>query len=201
MEYVSRTPQANETVMDYSLLGGEHVQRGRRLFLTGLALLSGSALYLSYTANVANQLHVFQGLLVYVLAGLPSLFWAKTGGNRFPAFEAIMVLCANAYAIPLLNARDQLEGYSDEVITRSGWIVIAYLVAANVTYRLTTGLPGRSRFWREPLITQRTEKLMVYGLVLSTLYLTVTVFPRGSRWNSRAPSGPCSMAWASCARS
>src|SRR5205085_1429344 len=77
MEYVNRLPQANENVMDYSLLGGEHVQRGRRLFTTGSVLLAGSALYLAYHANVATELHLFQGLLIYVLAGLPSLLWAK----------------------------------------------------------------------------------------------------------------------------
>jgi hypothetical protein len=176
MEYVSRIPQANETVMDYSLLGGEHGQRGRRLYLTGLGLMTAALLYLSYKSYVSNQLQLFQGLLIFVLAILPSLLWAKTGGSRFPAFEAIMVLCANAYAIPMINARDQLAGYSDDVISRAGWAVILYLVSANMTYRMTTGLPGRTRFWRESLISNQTEKLMNYGMVLSTAYAGVSVF-------------------------
>jgi len=176
MEYVSRTPQANETVMDYSLLGGEHVQRGRRLFQTGLALLALALGYLTYHANVGDQLHLVQGLLIFVLAVLPSLLWARTGGNRFPAFEAIMVLCANAYAIPMINAREQLADYGDDVISRAGWVVIVYLISANVVYRLTGGVPGRSRFWRESLISNQTEKLMNYGMVLSTIYAGVSNF-------------------------
>ncbi|HWA28480.1 MAG TPA: hypothetical protein VG734_22715 [Lacunisphaera sp.] len=176
MEYVSRGALPNETVMDYSLLGGEHIRRGRRLYLTGLGLLAVALVYLGSHANVSSELHLFQGLVIFVLSVLPSLFWAKTGGSRFPAFEAIMVLCANAYAMPLLNARDQLEGYSDDVISRAGWAVILYLVTANVTYRMTRGLPGRSRFWRESLITNQVEKLMVYGMVVSTIYVAATVF-------------------------
>ena len=176
MEYVSRTAQANETVMDYSLLGGEHVRRGRRLYLTGLVLLGAALLYLGYHADVSSDLHLYQGLLIFVLSVLPSLFWAKTGGSRFPAFEAIMVLCANAYAIPMLNARDQLSGYSDEVISRAGWAVIIYLASANLTYRLTRGLPGRSRFWLQSLITSKVEGMMVYGMVLSTVYMGVSIF-------------------------
>jgi len=176
MEYASRTAQADETVMDYSLLGGDHVQRGRRLYLTGLTLLAAALAYFGSHANVSNDLHLFQGLLIFVLSLLPSLFWAKTGGSRFPSFEALMALCANAYAIPLLNAREQLEGYSDEVITRAGWAVILYLAFANLTYRFTRGLPGRTRFWRESLITTKVEKLMVYGMVLSTIYVGASTF-------------------------
>lgn len=176
MEYVSRTAQANETVMDYSLLGGEHIQRGRRLFVTGLVLLIGAVLYLGYNANVDNELHRFQGLLIFVLSLVPCLLWAKTGGSRFPAFEALMMLCANAYGIPQLNALDQLAGYRDEVITRAGWVVILYLASANLAYRATKGLPGRGRFWLESLITHQVERLMVYGMVLSSVYAGVSAF-------------------------
>lgn len=182
MEFVSRTAQPNETVMDYSLLGGEHVQRGRKLFLTGLGLLSAATLYLSYTANVDNELHLLQGLLIFVLSLMPCLLWAKTGGSRFPVFEAIMMLCANAYAIPLLNARDQLADYSDDVITRAGWVVLLYLVSANLTYQVVKGIPGRGRFWRESLITRQIEKLMVYGMIVSTAYVGVSVFTTWIPW-------------------
>ncbi len=176
MEYVSRNAQANETVMDYSLLGGEHIERGRKLFTTGLVLLTAALVVLAYTANVNDPIVLFQGLLIFVLSVLPSLLWAKTGGSRFPAFETIMLLCANAYAMPLLNAREQLAAYSNEVIGRAGWTVILYLITANVVYRTTTGLPGRSAFWRESLITRSVEKLIVYGMILSTAYVYISEF-------------------------
>ncbi len=176
MEYVSRTPLPNETVVDYSLLGGEHIARGRRLFVTGLVLLGVILVYLAYKADVNDPVHLFQGLLIFVLSVLPSLFWARTGGSRFPAFETILLLCANAYALPLLNARDQLAAYSDDVISRAGWTVALYLVTANVVYRTTTGLPGRSPFWRQSLISHQIEKKIVYGLILSTTYVFISEF-------------------------
>jgi hypothetical protein len=176
MEYVSRAPLPHEHAIDYSLLGGEHLERGRRLFTTGLVLLAAALAYLGYTANTQNSLHVYQGLLIFVFSVLPSLLWAKTGGSRFPVFETIMLLCANAYAMPLLNAREQLAGYSDEVITRAGWAVIVYVVTANIAYRTVSGYPGRNRFWTESLLTPRIESLVVYGMVLSTVYIGISVF-------------------------
>ncbi len=176
MEYVSRIPLPDETVMDYSLLGGEHIARGRRLFTTGLVLLVAILVYLAYKADVDNPVHLFQGLLIFVLSVLPSLFWAKTGGSRFPAFETILLLCANAYGVPLINARDQLAAYSDDVISRAGWTVIVYLITANVIYRTTRGLPGRGTFWRESIISHQVEKKIVYGMILSAAHVIVSEF-------------------------
>jgi len=176
MEYVSRAPLPDETVMDYSLLGGEHVARGRRLFLTGLVFLAAALVLLAYTANVDDPLHLFQGLLIFTLSILPSLFWARSGGSRFPAFETILLLCTNAYALPMVNAREQMAAYSNDVITRAGWTVILYLLTANVVYRTTRGLPGRSAFWRQSLITNQIEKMMVYGMCITLAYVWVSNF-------------------------
>lgn len=176
MEPVTRDPQPAGYAIDYSLLGGEHLERGRRLFTTGLVLLAVALGYFGYTANTLNQLHVLQGLLILALSVLPGLLWAKTGGSRFPVFETIMLLCANAYAMPLFNTREQLAGYSDDVITRAGWAVILYLITANAAYRIVKGVPGRSRFWIESLLTARVESMVVYGMVLSTIYITLSVF-------------------------
>ncbi len=174
MEYVNRSPAPDEVVMDYAMLGGAHAERGRRLFLTGLLLLSAILAYLSYTANVEDPIHLSLGLVMFALSVLPSLLWARNGGSRFPVFETIMILCANAYALPLLNAREQLAGYSNGVITRAGISVVLYQATAIIAYGMTTGLPGRTKFWRESLITNRAEKLMVYGLLLSTTYIAIS---------------------------
>lgn len=176
MEFVSKTPTENESAIDYSLLGGEHAIRGHRLFLTGAVTVAASMVYLSYTAEVDDVMHLFQGLLIFALAFTPSLLWARTGGSRFPVFEMITVLCANAYGIPMIYARAQLADYSPAIITRAGWVVVAYLVAAILTYRGTTGIPGRSSFWREALITQQIERWMVYGMIFSTIYVTIYVY-------------------------
>ena len=161
---------------DYSLLGGGHAERGRKLFVTGLILMAVALAQLAYTSNVHNPLHLFQGLLIFVLSVVPSLMWARSGGSRFPVFEPIMLLCANAYAIPLLNAQEQLAGYTEDVITRAGMAVIIYQVCGIATYTATRGLPGRSSFWRESIVTHQIEKVIVYGLVFSTGYVWISTF-------------------------
>lgn len=176
MEYVNAQPQPDETVMDYALIGGDHAERGRKLFVTGMSLLAVALVYLGYTANVANAVHTFLGLLIFTLSLLPSLLWARAGGSRFPVFETILLLCANAYALPLFNAREQLADYTAEVITRSGVAVVIYQISAILTYVGVGGIPGRSAFWRESMITREIERFIVYGLVLSSLYVALTTF-------------------------
>lgn len=176
MEFVSPKPLPGEIVMDYSLLGGGHAERGRKLFLTGLVMLAASLCYLAYTANVNDALHLFLGLFIFALSVLPALIWARSGGSRFPVFETILVLCANAYAMPVLNAREQLAAYPDSVITRACLAVILYQLSAILMYVGTRGLPGRSNFWRESIITHQIEKLVVYGLVLSSTYIWMSTF-------------------------
>ena len=160
----------------YALLGGDHTQRGRRLFNTGLVLLAVALLYLAYNAQVSDILHLYQGLVIFTLAFVPGLLWAKSGGSRFPVFEPIMLLCANAYAIPLLNGQEQLTLYAPEVITKASLAVIIFQVCAIGAYSSIRGRPGRSRFWTESILGQQTERFTVYGLVLSTGYVTVATF-------------------------
>src|SRR4051812_27211569 len=134
MEYVSRDPLPNEVVTDYGLLGGVDPERGRKLFLTGVIILCGALVYLAYKSNVDDVIHLGLGLMMFTLSVLPALLWARDGGSRFPVFETILILCANAYAMPVLNAHEQLAGYSSEVITRSCLAVIFYQASAILTY-------------------------------------------------------------------
>src|SRR5262245_42738531 len=132
MEYVSRTPEPGETAMDYALLGGEHGERGRKLFTVGMVLLAACLIALVYTSKTSDPIQLFQGLIIFVLAVLPSLLWARNGGSRFPTFETTMLLCANAYAMPLINGKEQLAEYDPAIIAKAGWAVILYLATTNL---------------------------------------------------------------------
>ncbi len=121
MKFVSPKPLPDEAVMDYAILGGAHVERGRKLFRTGSWILVGLLCYLGYTANTDDILHVVFGLVIFALSLVPALLWARAGGSRFPVFETILILCANAYALPVLNAREQLADYSAASSRARAW--------------------------------------------------------------------------------
>lgn len=176
MEFVNPLPQSDEIVTDYSMLGGADARRGRKLFLTGLALLAGVLAYLSYHADVSDITHLYLGLIMFTLAVIPSLLWARAGGSRFPVFETILILTANAYALPVLNGHEQLANYPPDVITRAALAVILYQLTALIAYLAVKGVPGRSRFWRESLITSQAEKFIVYGLIVSSTYVCISTF-------------------------
>lgn len=161
---------------EYALLGGEHIERGRKLFNSGVALLICALVYLGYNAHVSDVLHLYLGLIIFTLSFVPGLRWAKSGGSRFPVFEPILLLCANAYAIPLLNGHEQLVHYAPEVITTASLAVILFQVCAITSYSLVKGQPGRSRFWTESILVDRIEQYVVYGLVFSSAYVVVSTF-------------------------
>jgi hypothetical protein len=173
MESVPPLPASSP---DYSLLGSGHTERGRRLFSTGLVALGVGVAYSAYTARTPGLLPLFQGLAMLVLSAVPALLWARSGGSRFPVLEPILLLCANAYALPMLNADEQLAGYPPEVITRAGWAVLLYQISAIGVYQATRGRPGEGRFWRESVITRQIEQLIVYGMVVSTAYVGLSTF-------------------------
>lgn len=169
----ANAPTAEET---YALLGGDNTRRGRTLFNTGLALLAGALAYLGYHAQVYESLHLYQGLAIFTLSFVPGLLWAKSGGSRFPVFEPIMLLCANAYAIPLLNGHEQLLQYHPDVISKAGWVVIVYQLTAIFVYQITRGRPGEGSFWNQQILSHQVEKFVIYGLVLSSVYVGVSTF-------------------------
>jgi hypothetical protein len=169
-------PPAPPEEQAYALLGRSDARRGGRLFTTGLGLLAVALAYLGYHARVTDVLHLYQGLLIFTLSFVPGLLWARSGGSRFPVFEPIMLLCANAYAIPLLNGQEQLLQYAPEVVTKASWVVILYQVSALAAYHLTPGRAGRGMFWTETILSPQAEHVVVYGLVLSSAYVAVTTF-------------------------
>lgn len=176
MEYVSRTPLPDETAMNYALLGQVDAERGRKLFVTGSVLLAGALVYLGFTSKAPTMVHTILALTIFFLSVLPALLWARDGGSRFPVFETILIQCANAYALPVINAHEQLVEHSPEVITRGCLTVLLYQLGGIVTYYSTRGVPGRGDFWRASLITDQVEKLIVYALIISTGYMWMSTF-------------------------
>lgn len=176
MEFVSKAPLSDEQAVNYALLGQIDEERGRRLFTTGAILLALALGWLYYTASTTDPLHLVLGLVIFTLSMMPGLLWARSGGGRFPVFETIMILCANTYALPMISGHGELSYYVPEDITKAGVVVVVYQLSALICYTVTGGLPGRSAFWKGSLINQQVERLMIYGLSLSSAYIWVSTF-------------------------
>ncbi|HET7536195.1 MAG TPA: hypothetical protein VFJ90_07065, partial [Candidatus Didemnitutus sp.] len=158
----------------YHLIGRPEPREQRNIFHISLGLLAVIAGYYGFSAKVEDVLHLYLGLAILVLAALPMIFWLKSGGSRFPVFEPIMLLCAGAYALPLLTGHESVSTYPPETITLAGFAVVLYEVSAIAAYALTRGLPGRGGFWRDTVLTSEIERWVSYGLVLSTVYIGIS---------------------------
>ncbi len=162
----------------YDLIGRRNEREKRRLFRTSLAAAVAAGIYVGVTADVEDPVHRMLGLVIFALSLWPALEWVKTGGSRFPVFEPMMALCANAYAMPLLQGSRSLAIYTTESITLAALAVVIYQVTAIASYRLTGGRPARGRFWTESILNHKAEGYVSYGLVGSSLYFGISAFSR-----------------------
>jgi hypothetical protein len=175
-------PDAAEEEISYHLLGERPQKQNRSIFNLGVFGLAGISMYYVFAARVDDVLHLYLGLAILVLAVLPTLFWLRQGGNRFPVFEPVLLLCANAYALPVLNGHEALAIYPPETVTLAGFTVLVYELAAIGAYYLTRGSPGKGRFWRESVLTREVERLVSYGIVLSSAYFGIAYFTDWIPW-------------------
>jgi|GEM_PF-4424694 len=154
----------------------ENLRNPRRLFglgALGVALLLG---YYGVTAKVEDPIHLYQGLVMLILAALPCLVWARRGSKQLPVFEVLMLTTANTYAFPLLNGQNELHYYSSEIITTAGLAVLLFQVVAIATHATIQGRPGSGPFFSEEVMTRDMQKYIGFGMVLSTLYIFIAVF-------------------------
>ncbi len=169
-------PEPEQPPQSYELIGRrtESQQRSTVAVASGLLLLALG--YFGWNAEVRDPLHLYLGLLIILLSALPAILWLRQGGSRFPVFEPIMLLCASAYGLPLLTGHQYTTYYPPETLTKAAIAVIAYQLASIAVYSLAGGRPGRGRFWTESVISRDVERIVSYGLVLSTLYMGVSSF-------------------------
>lgn len=150
--------------------------RGRKLFALGSLAAGALLVYYAVTAQVDDPLHLYQGLLMVLLAVLPSLLWARRGGENLPAFEVVILMTANTYAFPLLNGHVQLNNYDSSTITTTANLVLLYQIIAISAYLLVKGRPIRSAAFQKEVLTRDLQKYVGYGLLLSTGYTLVSIY-------------------------
>jgi hypothetical protein len=150
--------------------------RGRKLFALGATAAGALLAYYAITAEVEDPLHLYQGMVILLLAVLPSLLWAREGGEQLPAFPVLMLMTANAYAFPLLNGHIQLQQYDPEVITNTANLVLLYQIVAIGAYAAVKGRPINTPTFRNEVLTRDLRKYVGYGLVLATAYTFVSLY-------------------------
>lgn len=157
----------------------ENQRRSRKLFSFGVAALGAALCYYGFTANVSDPFHLYEGLVIFVLAALPALLWAKRGDNQLPVFEVQMITGISTFALPLLNSHQRMSAYPDEVIGAAAQLVLLYQVVAISTHALIGGRPGSTRLYTEQVLSHGVQKFISAGLVLSTVYTFINVFYDG----------------------
>lgn len=151
-------------------------RNSRLLFYISAGVVAAACVYYGLTADVADPMHLYEGLAILVLATLPGVMWAKKGGQQLPLFEVLMLTTLNTYALPLLSSHAQLRIFPTDVVTYSGLTVILYQLAAIGAYSLVRGQPGRTPFFTKEVISRDINRHIGYGLTLTTIYTYVATF-------------------------
>jgi len=151
-------------------------RNARLLFSASIVAVLGCCVYYAVTANVDDPLELYQGLMIFVLATLPALNWAKSGGQQLPIFEVLMLTTASSFGMPMFNAAAKLHAYGPEVVINAGWAVILYQVCALATYHQVGGHPGRTTYFTQEVLSHDINRYIAYGLTLTTVYTYVSTF-------------------------
>jgi hypothetical protein len=152
----------------------------RQLFKVGAFGVAALLAYYAFTAQVDDPLLLYEGLAILFLAVLPSLLWARRGGDQLPVFEVLLLTTANAYALPVLNGHADLKVYPTDLISLCAGAVLLFQITAISTYLLIRGRPGRTPFYTDEIMGHGMENYIGYGLVLSTIYTFVSIFYESS---------------------
>ena len=153
-----------------------HSRNARLLLVFSAAAIAAVCLYYGITAYARNPLHVYEGLLILILATLPALKWAKDGGRHLPLFEVLMLTTANTYALPILTGQPQLRLFSSDTLTSAAFAVIVYQLVAIGTYWFVRGAAGRSAFFTREVISHNVNRTIGYGLCIATIYTMIATF-------------------------
>lgn len=151
------------------------LRRSRNLFSLGLTAIVVALGYFTYAAKVADPLHLYLGQAMIVLAGWPSLRWARRAEYGLPLFEVFMLTGLTTYAIPLLTGHQALQRFEPETITTAAVGVVLFQVVANLAFILTRAHPRSGRFWREEIFSRDLSRYLTYGMVLTTVYTAVVL--------------------------
>ena len=166
------------TEAETSNAGSGHrlAENARLLYYVGLGAVLTTGFYFGLTARVDDPLHLYLGLAIFGLATIPALVWAKVGGRSLPLFEVLMLTTANTFAIPLLSGHDQLMIYREDTVTTAAFAVVLYQILAIAAYFALRGRPGRAPFFTHDAISDRINRYIGYGLMLTTVYTCVSTF-------------------------
>lgn len=147
-----------------------------RLYRFGLYALIGCVAYFIFTTKTEEALHLYLGLLIFVLAAVPGLIWAKRNETSFPIFEVFMLTFANTYSLPLLSGHQQLAFYDSDIITTAACAVLLFQVVGLVTYLQISCRPKSTPFWTEEVISEEYSRFLSYGMALTSAYTALSTF-------------------------
>lgn len=168
--------QPEEGVKSFDLIGRHTETQQQRLHRFAWIAVVALGVILGINSEVDDVLHLYLGLTIYFLGLWPALQWLKEGGSRFPIFEPMMALCANAYAVPILSGHRLLSEYPAGTLTAAALAIIVYEIAAITAYTFASARPARSRFWTEAILNKKVEAFVSYGIVLSAIHTAVAEF-------------------------
>ena len=147
-----------------------------RLFQIGLLGLVIACVWLGWATPLENFTQIFIGLTMMILSALPALSWARHGRHWFPSFEIFLLTTINFYAIPLLLENTNLAPFTPQVITESGFIVLAYLASVNLAFAATRGEPAKDPLLTNSMIPPAMHRFIPAGLVINVIYLYFDTF-------------------------
>ncbi|HSI06973.1 MAG: hypothetical protein ACAH89_04755 [Rariglobus sp.] len=165
---MSDLPEDNDLAIDPA--------NSRRLFSLGCVIVLSAVVCIWWSSPLTDPLQLLAGLSIVVLGCVPGLLWARNRNPWFPCFEISTFTCVVFYGIPLLTGHDELKAYPETVIQLSGFLVVAYLLAAIAAFNSVKVTAKAPRWAAIKLLPDNLHRYLPAGLLLNTAYLYLDRF-------------------------
>lgn len=135
--------------------------------------------WLNPSSNDALLTAVTIGL--FVLGVAPTLAWVKSGAERYPIPEILLLTTIPFYATPILTEHGTLSDYPADVVQRSALAVLYFQAAVIGGMAFACRLyraPRKRGLWTEEIIPEENLHFTVHALTAFTVYLLISGFTK-----------------------
>jgi hypothetical protein len=148
----------------------------RRLYRTGSFALVIAIAAMAFRSDLPDPLLLVAACIIFILAAVPALNWARKAEPHFPVFEMFMLTAIPFYALPLIQGRRETLQFSTPAIWQAVAATIVFQLTAIATFSRTRGHTARARSLVVSLLPPAALRLAQTGIWLNTIYLYIVTF-------------------------
>lgn len=151
--------------------------RDKRLFSSQMLIaVAATVVVIGRSSSNGDSTAFYLGAVVCILSMLPLIIWSRTMEYNYPVFELFMATNLTSYGIPLMSEKNAADIFDDNIRSQAAIAVILFQIITMVVFYSVRGQPKRTEYWLKPVFQDLSQRWMINGLIISSVYVVVVQF-------------------------